>query len=180
MKSTASEFKKNVRMALLDPDLRKAMGFIKGGFVENRRAAVERLPEFEEMKRLARGIKEHTLQNLDFYLEAFEKRVCAQGGQVHWASTPKEACDVVIDICRRVGAKRVTKSKSMVGEEMAINEALEGAGFEPVETDPDLPTDRKRLEQRLEFLPSVLALQPRPEAHTELIDAKLRNIHGHH
>jgi L-lactate dehydrogenase complex protein LldF len=135
MKSTASEFKKNARMALLDPDLRKAMGFIKGGFVENRRVAVERLPEFEELKRLARGIKEHTLQNLDFYLEAFEKRVCAQGGQVHWASTPKEACDIVVDICRRVGAKRVTKSKSMVGEEMAINEALEGAGFEPVETD---------------------------------------------
>ena len=47
MKSTASEFKKNVRMALLDPDLRKAMGFIKGGFVENRRAAVERLPELK-------------------------------------------------------------------------------------------------------------------------------------
>ncbi len=122
-------------MALLDPDLRKAMGFIKGGFIENRRAAVERFPEFEELRRLARGIKEHTLQNLDFYLEAFEKRVHAQGGQVHWASTPSEARDIVIDICRRVGAKRVTKSKSMVGEEIAINDALESAGFEPVETD---------------------------------------------
>ncbi|MDX1431400.1 MAG: LutB/LldF family L-lactate oxidation iron-sulfur protein [Gammaproteobacteria bacterium] len=135
MKSTATEFKRSVRVSLEDADLQRAMGFMKGGFVDKRRAAVERLPEFDALRKVARGIKEHTLQNLDFYLEAFEKRVAANGGVVHWASTPQEACDIVVDICRKAGAKRVTKSKSMVGEEMAINEALERAGFEPVETD---------------------------------------------
>ncbi len=135
MKPTSSRFKKNARVALLDPDLQRAMGFIRSGFVENRRAAVERLPEFDELRRSARGIKEHTLQNLDFYLEAFEKRVKANGGQVYWASTPEEARDIVLGICRHAGAKRVTKGKSMVGEEIAINEALEGAGFEAIETD---------------------------------------------
>ena len=135
MKPTSSQFKKSARVALENPDLQRAMGFFKTGFVKNRRAAVERLPEFDELRRSARGIKEHTLQNLDFYLEAFEKRVNANGGHVHWASTPEEARSIVIDICRRAGAKRVTKGKSMVGEEMAINEALEDAGFEAVETD---------------------------------------------
>jgi len=135
VRSTASQFKKNARVALVDPDLRRAMGFIRSGFVKKRRDVVERMPEFDELRHTARGIKEHTLQNLDFYLEAYEKRVQANGGQVHWASTPDEARDIIIGICRRAGAKRVTKGKSMVGEEMAINEALESAGFEPVETD---------------------------------------------
>ncbi len=136
MKPTSSQFKKSARVALVDPDLQRAMGFIRSGFVENRRAAVQRLPEFDELRRSARGIKEHTLQNLDFYLEAFEKRVLATGGKVHWANTPEEARDIVLGICRRAGAKRVTKGKSMVGEEIAINEALEGAGFEAIEPKP--------------------------------------------
>jgi len=135
MKSTAAQFKRSARVSLEDADLQRAMGFIKGGFVDKRRAAVERLPEFDALRKAARGIKEHTLQNLDFYLEAFEKRVKGNGGVVHWASTPQEACDIIVDICRQVGAKRVTKGKSMVGEEMAVNDALERAGFEPVETD---------------------------------------------
>ena len=135
MKSTASDFKKSARVALVDPDLQRAMGFIRGGFVKNRQAAVQRLPEFDELRRSARGIKEHTLQNLDFYLQAFEKRVQADGGNVHWASTAQEARDIVVGICQRAGAKRVTKGKSMVGEEIAINEALTTAGFEPIETD---------------------------------------------
>ncbi|MEJ2089947.1 MAG: LutB/LldF family L-lactate oxidation iron-sulfur protein [Gammaproteobacteria bacterium] len=135
MNPTARHFKKSAQVALVDPDLQRAMGFIRGGFVKNRRAALERLPEFDELRRAARGIKEHTLQNLDFYLEAFEKRVLANGGKVHWASTPEQACDIVIGICRQAGAKGVTKGKSMVGEEIAINEALEKAGFEAIETD---------------------------------------------
>jgi L-lactate dehydrogenase complex protein LldF len=135
MKPVSAQFKKSAQVALVDADLQRAMGFIRGGFVKNRRAAVERLPEFDELRRAARGIKEHTLQNLDFYLQAFEKQVLASGGKVHWASTPQQARDIVIGICRDAGAKRVTKGKSMVGEEIAINEALEGAGFEAIETD---------------------------------------------
>ncbi|TFH42673.1 MAG: lactate utilization protein, partial [Lysobacterales bacterium] len=135
MKATSSQFRKSAQVALLNPDLQRAMGFIRGGFVKNRQSALERLPEFDELRRTARGIKEHTLQNLDFYLEEFEKRVQTNGGKVHWASTPEDARRIIIDICRRAGAKRVTKGKSMVGEEIAINEALQGAGFEAIETD---------------------------------------------
>ena len=54
---------------------------------------------------------------------------------MHWASTPAEAQAIVLDVCRAAGAKRITKGKSMVGEEVALNEALEAAGFEPIETD---------------------------------------------
>ncbi len=135
MLSRADEFKKRSTAALLDPELKRAMGKAKGGFQEKRRNAVDALPEFEALRQTARELKEHTLHNLDFYLERYEQAVTASGGQVHWASTTDEAREIILKICRDAGAKRVTKGKSMVGEEMGINEALERAGFEPVETD---------------------------------------------
>ncbi len=135
MESLAHEFKRRSQLALLDPSLKKAMGKAKGGFQQKRRNAVEALPEFEALKQAAREIKEHTLHHLDYYLERYEQAVVAAGGQVHWASTTQEAREIILKICRDAGAKRVTKGKSMVGEEIGVNEALEQAGFEPVETD---------------------------------------------
>ena len=111
------------------------MARARTGFIDKRRAAVDALPEYPQLRRIAREIKEHTLQHLDYYLERFEARVREHGGHVHWASTPAEARAIVLDVCRAAGAKRITKGKSMVGEEIALNEALEAAGFEPIETD---------------------------------------------
>ncbi|MFQ5936945.1 MAG: LutB/LldF family L-lactate oxidation iron-sulfur protein [Acidiferrobacterales bacterium] len=135
MKSTARAFKKQVKVALKDTDLQRALARAKGGFVDKRMAAVRALPEFERLRAVAREIKEHTLSHLDYYLERFESQVFANGGHVHWARSPQEAREIVVGICRRAEARRVTKGKSMVGEEMAINDALEAAGFEAVETD---------------------------------------------
>ena len=135
MKSAAHDFPARARAGLRNPDLARAMARARTGFIDKRRAAVEALPEYPELRRVAREIKEHTLQHLDHYLERFEARVHEHGGHVHWAGTPAEARAIVLDVCRAAGAKRVTKGKSMVGEEIALNEALEAAGFEPVETD---------------------------------------------
>ena len=135
MKSTAHDFPARARSALNNSELARAMLRARTGFIDRRLAAVEGLPEYESVRRTAREIKEHTLHHLDYYLERFEERVQEHGGHVHWASTPAEAQAIVIDICRAAGAKRVTKGKSMVGEEIALNDALEAAGFEPIETD---------------------------------------------
>ena len=135
MKSAAHDFPARARSALNNPDLARAMARARTGFIDRRLAVVETLPEFQALRRTAREIKEHTLQHLDYYLERFEARVLAHGGHVHWASTPAEARAVVIDICRAAGAKRVTKGKSMVAEEIGLNDALEGAGLEVIETD---------------------------------------------
>ncbi len=135
MKSTAHAFEKQAKAALEDSDLQRAMARAKGGFIDKRRDAIHALPEFEQLRAAAREIKEHTLAHLDYYLERFEQQVLANGGQVHWARTPSEAREIVIGLCKRAGAKRITKGKSMVGEEVAINDALERAGFEVIETD---------------------------------------------
>ena len=135
MKPTSGSFSDNARRALHDVTLQQALAKAGVGFVDKRRAALSDLPEFDALREAGRAIKDHTLANLDHYLLRFEQQVAANGGQVHWAETPEAACAAVLDICQRAGAKMVAKGKSMVGEEIAINDALEGAGLEVIETD---------------------------------------------
>ena len=135
MESRAHEFKPRARRALEDMDLQQALAKLKTGFVVKRAEAVAALPEFEALKRDAQSIKEHTLSHLDFYLETFEDAVRRSGGQVHWAATTEDARRIIVEICAQVQAQRVTKGKSMVGEEIGVNEALIEAGVEVLETD---------------------------------------------
>ncbi|MCH7863711.1 MAG: iron-sulfur cluster-binding protein [Proteobacteria bacterium] len=135
MESTADTFKANARKALADAKLQDALSRLTGGFPMKRLEAAARLPEFEALRDEARDIKDHVLANLDFYLEEFEAQVTGLGGVVHWCRDAAEARTAILGICRKAGAKTVTKGKSMIGEEIAINEHLEEHGVEPVETD---------------------------------------------
>ncbi len=135
MQITSPAFKSNVAEALADPHLQKALHFTRPRFPERRAAAVAALPEFETLRDIGRDIKNHTLANLDFYLEIWADNVEKSGGQVHWCATADDARAAVLAICQRVGAKTVTKGKSMISEELGINEHLEKHGIEPVETD---------------------------------------------
>jgi L-lactate dehydrogenase complex protein LldF len=132
--ATSSKFKENAHDALTDARLQGAMSFSRN-FVGRRAAAAARLPEFEALRDSARAIKDHTLAHLDLYLEAYEQKVRASGGEVHYAQDAEEARKIIIDLCRSMDAKSVSKGKSMIAEEINLNHALEGAGIEPIETD---------------------------------------------
>ena len=129
MESTARDFNRNVDAALANPNLQDSLAKLKVGFSERRRQAVERLPEFEALRDAARDIKNHTLANLDFYLEEFERKVTALGGQVHWAPTAEDARRIITELCQSVGARTIAKSKSMISEEIGINDHLEALGI---------------------------------------------------
>ena len=135
MQPTSHNFKANVRKSLADTQLQKTMTETGPRFVEKRAKAREALPEFDALRDTARDIKNHVLANLDHYLEHYERQVSASGGHVHWAETGAEAVAAILAICQRRGAHVVTKGKSMISEEIELNEALEAAGMEPVETD---------------------------------------------
>src|SRR6266478_7224361 len=135
MFATSRTFVANARAGLANNNLQRALGLARTGFPLRRRLAVERLPEFEALRETSRSIKDHTLQHLDFYLELYESQVVASGGRVHWARTSAEACAAILQICRSAGAKIVTKGKSMVAEEIGLNDFLEANGITPVETD---------------------------------------------
>lgn len=129
------QFKQNARDALADPQLQRALHNVRDGFIGKRATAAGALPEFEALRDNARDIKNHVLAHLDHYLEIYEEKVTAQGGHVHWAADAIEARGIVLDICRRANAKTVTKGKSMITEEIALNDFLEKNGITPVETD---------------------------------------------
>lgn len=128
-------FKTKARAALKDKNLHRALGNIKRGFVVKRAKAIDKLPEFERMRDHAVSVKDHTLQNLDQYLKQFEAQVNLSGGHVHWAHDAKAACDQVISICQSHQAKNIVKSKSMLTEEIELNDALEAVGLNVTETD---------------------------------------------
>ena len=132
--ATTPKFKDNVHAALTDARLQAALTFSRN-FTTRRAAAADRLPEFEALRDSARAIKDHTLAHLDLYLAAYEEKVREGGGFVHYAQDADEANRIIVDLCKSFGAKSATKAKSMIAEEIGLNDALEAAGVEPVETD---------------------------------------------
>src|ERR1700722_8850300 len=135
MLQSSAAFKENATDAMEDAGLQRALARSKPQFAKKRQMAVDRLPEFEALREEAKNIKNHAIANLDFYLESYAAAVEASGGKVHWCATPEDARQAVLRICRAAGAKTVTKGKSMVTEEIALNAFLEANGITPVETD---------------------------------------------
>jgi L-lactate dehydrogenase complex protein LldF len=135
MRTTADRFVENSDPLLADRELQGMLAEMRAHVPEARQRAVDGLPEFEALRDRGRAIKEHAIQHLDFYLERFEAKVVEAGGKVHWCADGAEARDAILAICRKAGAKTVTKGKTMVGEEIAINAHLEAHGMVPVETD---------------------------------------------
>lgn len=133
--SETETFRDQVRQALASDALKTTMNRARSGFVDHRAHARANFPEFDQLRDVAREMKDHTLQHLDLYLDQFEQQTKKAGGHVHWAENAVDACDIVLDICTNAGAKTVSKGKSMVSEEIGLNHALIEAGLEVTETD---------------------------------------------
>ena len=123
------------RGAIANAPLRDLLGGVTARFGERRLAAANAVPGWEALRERARQIKQDTREQLDRYLVEFERQVVAHGGQVHWAATAEEARGHVQRIVAAHGITRAVKSKSMVSEEVHLNDFLAHAGVVPVETD---------------------------------------------
>jgi L-lactate dehydrogenase complex protein LldF len=130
-----AEFKRNATAALADAKLAKALAGLPGGLVAQRTAAKARVPEFEALRDAARNIRDHTLAHLDLYLEAFAARAEAAGSHIHWAADAAEARAIIARLAEGRGARRIAKGKSMVSEEIALNQHLESLGMDVFESD---------------------------------------------
>jgi len=129
------DFIVRARAALDDTHLQQALEKAGSGFVHKRQAAIDRIANFEQLRDRAQRVRAQVMKNLDIYLLQFEKKVQESGGHVHWVETPEQMRETVIHLCRKYGAQTATKGKSMVGEEVDLNEAVEAAGVKPEETD---------------------------------------------
>lgn len=91
--------------------------------------------DLETARRMAKNVKWQVMENLADYLEEFEKNITARGAKVLWAESKADAVRLVADICKEKNATRVVKSKSMVTEELHLNDYLAENGITSVETD---------------------------------------------
>jgi L-lactate dehydrogenase complex protein LldF len=136
MKTGSSlEFSRNAARAQADADLQAALEKLQRDTRTSRPAVTGRLPEFEDLRDRAVAIKNHTLAHLDHYLEQFEANVIDAGGKVHWCSDADGARETILQICRDADARTVGKGKSMVSEEIHLNDHLIENGLDVVETD---------------------------------------------
>ncbi len=128
-------FKARIGEKLADVKLQAALRKLQSNFVKGRAERVLELDNFEEIRTAAAAIRDRALNNLDAYLEAFERNAQARGAVVHWAETAADVNRIVCELAAEYQVRKVVKSKSMVSEECNLNDALEAAGIEVIETD---------------------------------------------
>lgn len=135
MQPTTKAFNTAASRALADVRLQQAHEVVYNGFHYARLSAAADTDDWEAQRTLGKAIKDHTISNLDYYLEMLADNVEKNGGKVHFASDADDANAYVRNIAAQNDVKTVIKSKSMVSEEMGLNHVLEADNIEVVETD---------------------------------------------
>lgn len=177
-------FPEAARAALGDTQLRHNLAHATTTIRDKRARVVAEVEDWEDLRVAGAAIKDATLADLEQHLLHFESAVTAAGGTVHWASDAAEANRIVADIAKAHDADEVVKVKSMVTQEIGLNEALAEEGIAAWETDlaelivqlgDDLPSHilvpaihRNRAEIRQIFLDQMAAAgRPAPEGLTD-------------
>ena len=122
------------KKALKDVNLQIALGRASGQH-SNKYLQTSREIPWEEYKQKARAIREKNISRLPELIEQFSREAEKAGARVHRASGPQDALDTFLRIARERKARLIVKSKSMVSEEIGLNDVLEKSGLQVVETD---------------------------------------------
>jgi L-lactate dehydrogenase complex protein LldF len=121
--------------AVGDPVLRRNVAAAVDRFAGGRVSALAGLHDADGLRAAARAVRADVIDHWADILEELADRVTGNGGHVCWAADAAEASAYVVDVAGRIGARHVVKSKSMVTEEIDLNQALEDAGCQVTETD---------------------------------------------
>ncbi|GGE15693.1 iron-sulfur cluster-binding protein [Aureimonas endophytica] len=132
---SAADFLARSDAALADRQLKTAIDRTAGTARLKRARIVGEWPDFAVARERGKAIRDHVVAHLGHYLAEFERNAVASGAKVHFARNADEAAGIVVAICEKAGARGVTRSKSMLGEEIGLPHALEAAGIERTETD---------------------------------------------
>src|SRR5580765_2767070 len=128
-------FPEAARAALGDTQLRHNLAHATHTIRDKRARVVAEVPEWEELRQAGADLKDATLAGLDRHLEQLEAALVSRGAVVHWAKDAAAACRVVADVAKAHGVDEVVKVKSMVTQEIGLNEALAAEGISAWETD---------------------------------------------
>ncbi|KVO77365.1 (Fe-S)-binding protein [Burkholderia ubonensis] len=134
MQVQSMHFKARAGQKLADQRLQQNLKKLSTKFVSARADAMTQI-DFPSTRAALKARRNRALENLDAWLEAFEREATRRGTTVLFADTTADAARLVADIARRHDVKKVIKTKSMVSEEMRLNEVLGQMGVQSIETD---------------------------------------------
>jgi L-lactate dehydrogenase complex protein LldF len=135
MSQTADKFLAKSTIKSADLDHRRTINFNIGKYNAKVPEGKQQFTQMLTARERAKNVKWRALETLDQQLEEFELQFTRRGGKVIWAETAKQACDEILKICEARNCKTLVKSKSMVTEEIHLNDFLEKNKIESVETD---------------------------------------------
>jgi L-lactate dehydrogenase complex protein LldF len=135
MIDTSKKFKQKSYDKAADLKHRKTINYNIGKYDAVVPVGKKQFADLDFVREKAKNIKWKALETLDVQLEKFEVNFLKNGGKVIWAESIEQACEAVLKICREKNCKTVVKSKSMVTEEIHLNDFLEKHQIESIETD---------------------------------------------
>jgi len=135
MKAFVEQFKAQAEHVAHDLRHRRLIQTALGKYEVQRDKRKAAFRDWEAARQLAAETKWDAINHLDTHLVEFADKLEARGTKVHWAGTGQQARDILLGIVREKKARSIIKSKAMTAEEIHLNEALEHAGYEVVESD---------------------------------------------
>ena len=135
MKEIATDFVEKSIEKSADRDHRQKINFNIGRYDAVVPGGKQQFENLNLAREKAKNVKWKAIESLDKQLERFEAAISKRGAKVIWAETAEEAKEEVLRICKEKKCRTTVKSKSMVTEEIHLNEFLEKNNIESIETD---------------------------------------------
>ena len=135
MSESASSFKAKSTVKSADLDHRRKINFNIGRYNNAVPAGKEQFTDLSTARERAKNTKWRAIETLDTQLENFEAAFTKRGGKVIWAEDAQQALQEIKKICEAKNCRTIVKSKSMVTEELKLNDFLHQQGIESIETD---------------------------------------------
>ncbi len=133
-------FKERYTNALADPNIQSGLLDFQRSWRTTRDEQMQSLYEitgftFDDLRAKLTRAKDRVIAAPDEHVSRFTRHVEARGGKVVLVGSAVEANAYIAHLCHERGIELAVKGKSMVSEEIGLNEALAAAGVEAVETD---------------------------------------------
>jgi L-lactate dehydrogenase complex protein LldF len=135
MSTAARDFKTDARRLTSDLRHRQLIQSALRKYEAVRDQTRAAFQDWESARQAAAETKWDAINHLDEHLVHLTQNLESRGTKVHWASTGAQAREIIIGLLREKQARSIIKSKAITSEEVHLNEALEQAGFEVVESD---------------------------------------------
>ena len=135
MSDKAGSFIAKSTIKSADKEHRRKINFNIGKYNAVVPAGKQQFDDIHLARERAKNLKWRSIESLNTQLENFETAFTNRGGKVIWAEDAGQALDEILTICKENHCRSIVKSKSMVTEEIKLNDFLESHDIESVETD---------------------------------------------